>query len=103
MLINTLINLAVKSIKVMLPLCLISTAKKMTPLLSVRRGRGGGWYRRQMTASPNPSLSRRGIIFIAGGDPKDHAASALSKITSIPRKRESIVFLTNNGPPPSRG
>jgi hypothetical protein len=37
----------------------------MTPLLSGRRSRGGGWYRRQSAITPDPSLSRRGIVFSA--------------------------------------
>jgi hypothetical protein len=44
----------------------------MTPLLSGRRGRGGGWYRQRTATTPTPSLPRRGIIFIAGGEPKNH-------------------------------
>jgi len=44
---------------------------KMTPLLSGRSGRGGGWNRQRTATTPNPSLPRRGIIFTAGGEPKD--------------------------------
>jgi hypothetical protein len=49
---------------------------KMTPLLSGRRGGGGGWHRRRLATTPNPSLPRRGMIFITGGEPKDHEAFA---------------------------
>jgi hypothetical protein len=46
---------------------------KMAPLLSGRRGRG--WWVAMsalQATTPDPSLTRRGIIFMHGGEPKDH-------------------------------
>jgi hypothetical protein len=46
---------------------------KKAPLLNGRRGRGW-WVAAQgfRATTPDPSLTRRGIIFMHGGEPKDH-------------------------------
>ena len=52
-------------------------AMRMAPLLSGRRGRGGECQRHGgINHPPDPSLRRRGIIFMHGGEPKDREAFA---------------------------
>jgi hypothetical protein len=43
-----------------------------------QREEGQGWWVVSSTTAttPNPSLPRRGIIFMTGGEPKDHEVSA---------------------------